>query len=130
MQVVFGHCTSGNQAELLRLEHKIWNEEEHKKQLIRLADHQERELFTHFVTAVKTSHEKERTYTNNTKYMSKIVSVVLALLVLKSKWDEAKEKELADKRTQETLKKQQKENETESWTDYTKRHMYRLIPYK
>jgi hypothetical protein len=64
----------------VREEYEVLSKEKDKNQLFQLVDQEERELFAHLTSAVKNSHEKERTQANNTKYWSLIASCVGALL--------------------------------------------------
>ncbi|XP_055541596.1 mitochondrial potassium channel-like [Wyeomyia smithii] len=66
--------------ELIKEEFDVIAREKEKNQIFQIVDQEERELFTHLTSAVKTSHEKERTQANNVKYWSIIGSCVGALL--------------------------------------------------
>uniref|UniRef100_A0A1Q3F843 Putative conserved plasma membrane protein n=1 Tax=Culex tarsalis TaxID=7177 RepID=A0A1Q3F843_CULTA len=66
--------------ELIREEFDVIAREREKNQIFQIVDQEERELFSHLTSAVKTSHEKERTQANNVKYWSIIGSCVGALL--------------------------------------------------
>ncbi|XP_058824355.1 mitochondrial potassium channel-like [Topomyia yanbarensis] len=66
--------------ELIKEEFDVIAREKEKNQIFQIVDQEERELFSHLTSAVKTSHEKERTQANNVKYWSIIGSCVGALL--------------------------------------------------
>lgn len=66
--------------ELIKEEYNVIAQEKEKNQIFQIVDQEERELFAHLTSAVKTSHEKERTQANNVKYWSIIGSCVGALL--------------------------------------------------
>lgn len=66
--------------ELIKEEFDVIAREREKNQIFQIVDQEERELFSHLTSAVKTSHEKERTQANNVKYWSIIGSCVGALL--------------------------------------------------
>lgn len=66
--------------ELIKEEFDVIAREKEKHQIFQIVDQEERELFSHLTSSVKTSHEKERTQANNVKYWSIIGSCVGALL--------------------------------------------------
>ncbi|XP_058454580.1 uncharacterized protein LOC131432364 [Malaya genurostris] len=66
--------------ELIKEEFDVIAREKEKNQIFQIVDQEERDLFAHLTSAVKTSHEKERTQANNVKYWSIIGSCVGALL--------------------------------------------------
>ncbi|XP_055609083.1 uncharacterized protein LOC129756285 [Uranotaenia lowii] len=66
--------------ELIKEEFDVMAREKEKSQIFQIVDQEERDLFAHLTSAVKTSHEKERTQANNVKYWSIIGSCVGALL--------------------------------------------------
>ncbi|XP_055640556.1 mitochondrial potassium channel-like [Toxorhynchites rutilus septentrionalis] len=66
--------------ELIKEEFEVLAREKEKNQIFQIVDQEERDLFSHLTSAVKTSHEKERTQANNVKYWSIIGSCVGALL--------------------------------------------------
>ncbi|XP_055698191.1 mitochondrial potassium channel-like isoform X2 [Phlebotomus papatasi] len=118
--------------ELVRQQIELIQNEREAKEYFDLMDTSERDLFTHLTSAVRTSHEKERSQAENSKYFSMILTMIGAVLgilgtTLSYHFRNRQYKNISEQDLQKLLEKSvestlQRKEKKESWTNYFYRH--------